>query len=311
MTVTAYYSSDASAPQINNVAGAGLPIFDALLVNGYGGKPGQGWSLVTQATPATNVHVYQQPAGTNGRYLWVDDSNANYISIQLFESSSDGTFSAASRVNPTPAVYLYKGNANTQKQWVAVGNDNILHFLAYWYAAPTSLNGTYSYGLSVGDLQPTKADDVWNTYIFGNAGSSYSNTENVYLASPGNTYAGHSLLRSYTQTGSAIQFGKTAADYSKINSSNSLVMGITGLAFPNPEDGGLYLTPLDAYHSSSYRGRIPGMWVPCHVIANTGFAHLDQIAGTGDLAGKTFQVAFCNGGSNPAGGVMLEISNTW
>ena len=53
------------------------------------------------------------------------------------------------------------------------------------------------------------------------------------------------------------------------------------------------------------RGRVPGLWQPLHNLAYQ-FSQFQEIAGTGDMAGKNFmqvaQAGLC---------VLIEITDTW
>lgn len=71
MTVTAYFSTDASAPTLTGTTGSLVALLDAILVNGYGAKAAAGWSI---AYTGTSKRDYKQGTGSNGYYLDVDDS---------------------------------------------------------------------------------------------------------------------------------------------------------------------------------------------------------------------------------------------
>ena len=63
-----------------------------------------------------------------------------------------------------------------------------------------------------------------------------------------------------------------------------------GVAYPNPTDGGLYLSPVWVHEPAgpTIRGRLRGFWQLCHLYS--GFTDGETFTGTGDLAGRTFTV---------------------
>jgi hypothetical protein len=113
--------------------------------------------------------------------------------------------------------------------------------------------------------------------------------------------SGHYLARSHTGIGSALQFGKfhdgslTTASY---------VGSGQYMAYPNPVDGGLYLSPVRLCYSSTLRGHLPGFWAPMHTRPLT---HGDTFAGVGNLSGKSFLVIDLWNSAQ----VFVETSNTW
>lgn len=108
--------------------------------------------------------------------------------------------------------------------------------------------------------------------------------------------------------GASLAIGKHT-DAAKATSLTAMIGG-SGLPYPNPSDGGLYLSPTFVHENGALRGTIPGIWAPLH---QRPIGHLDSVSGSGDLAGKSFIGLFASGSSLTAseGQIMLETSNTW
>lgn len=82
-------------------------------------------------------------------------------------------------------------------------------------------------------------------------------------------------------------------------------IGVDGwTTFPNPSDGGLFLTPIYVHEPHNVRGVLPGAWMHSHL--SFPFVQGNTVAGSGELAGRVF-MALANWNSL----YMVEISDTW
>ena len=159
---------------------------------------------------------------------------------------------------------------------------------------------------SFGDVYSYKSADAYSCHISGRA------TENAILASGETvgtlvstvtaTTAGHYIARSYTGIGGSVLVGQHS-DYWTANQTQVGASG--GLAYPNPVDGAMQMTPLYLNEATVARGTIPGLWNPMHV---TAFGLGDTISGVGGLSGRTFEVVSVTVASSQ---LLLETSNTW
>lgn len=268
-----------------------------------------GW---TKSYSGTNKAAYRMLAG-NQRYLRVDDTGTTSARVVGYESMTGvdtGTNAFPTDIQVSGGLYINKSSVadTSSRAWIIVATDRLAHI--FINAGPTAglICGTQSFG----DIKSFAAGDQYQTVLI--AQTSYSaSAVGSYQAlhaqcAYGATVAGHYIARAYTQVGSSLVFGKHT-DGAKITSPTGNIGG-SGLAYPNPADGGLYMSPLFIHEAGSLRGTLPGVWAPIH---QRPVGHLDTVSGSGDLSGKTFLGLFVSGSSATAsdGQIMLETSNTW
>jgi hypothetical protein len=70
---TVYNASDRSAPQLTGTSGSLLALLDACLVNGYGTKPGAGWTKPYPNEGGNTIGAFQQGSGSR-LYLHINDA---------------------------------------------------------------------------------------------------------------------------------------------------------------------------------------------------------------------------------------------
>lgn len=331
MTVTVYKSTDTSAPSLTGQAGKLTDLLDAILVNGYGSKASQGWSI---AYTGTNKRAYRQPVGSNQRYLRVDDTaagSAAYARVVGYESMSaidTGTNAFPTDRQFSGGLYCQKSSTAdaTARPWYAYGNGKFLHL---FIACDSSLIVPVTGGFQFGDFTSYTPGDTYNTLLFaGNSTSNaVNNTTNVWQLMAqgyfGPSLAGCYLCRACTGIGGAITsyFFTNAGLAGYFNSSGSTVVvpghntnaSGTNIAtmppYPNPADGGLLMERFWIVDGGAggIRGEIPGIWCPMHFIP---LSHLDTFVGSGLHSGKTFEAYR---GIYAAGSWerFLETSDTW
>lgn len=134
MAVHYYTSEDADAPQFitsgvakgtNNI----IEIMDAILISGYGSKPGLGWTkLMESEVPGSDRTVYQNDSNhSNNMNLIVQShpSSTNVIQMQMAEIvNSPEDYSIYSHVTSVGHNYL-------PARWTAVGDSATL-ILMFW-----------------------------------------------------------------------------------------------------------------------------------------------------------------------------------
>jgi hypothetical protein len=183
------------------------------------------------------------------------------------------------------------------------------------------------YGVAVGfgDIDSYSATDNYNTVISGYVATGPSGNGGLAIGS--NTLitnaAGLYIMRRYDQLSTGQQVGK---HWDFVKADNN-IMGNASvsqcLPFPNPTDGGLYLSPVwcheniigaDAY--GVLRGTFPGIWACCNYLApsssspNNVQAFDTFTSSVGLTNGKTFY--FFNVQPNGNNGwICFETSNTW
>lgn len=290
MTITIKRHTDSGAPALNNTAGSMITLLDYLLVTTLG------W---TKPYTGTNLAAYRQPSGTNQFYLRVDDTGTTAARVVGYESMS--AISTGSGPFPTAAqmsggLYWGKANSSGDRPWLAISNGKIVYlFIAY--------NGTNYHGVGFGDFETYKSSDAYGTVIIGEASSPTTNSVFQALStSSTSTTSGHYIARPYTQIGSSLACGKF---------SNSILggsgLGVPGMTYPAPIDGGLHQAPVwlsEATLGAGARGLLPGIWNPLH---SKPLSHGDTFAGTGVLSGRTFETV--DQGTN--GQLFIETSDTW
>lgn len=173
MTVRIYHNTDAGAPQLTGAAGSYIAILDAVLVNGYGSKPGLGW---TKEFTGTNIAVYRNNTSipeSTGMYLRIDDSNVNHATVRCYKTMSD--INTGTDVIPNPnyesqsnIIWFkhYSGVPGTPRQWYVIGDERTV----YGFNC-TSTNSTpltlYSHMWGFGDYISYVPSNQWNYMLFG------------------------------------------------------------------------------------------------------------------------------------------------
>lgn len=265
-----------------------------------------GWTEPYSST--TNITAFKQPGG-NGFYFNIDESAAQVSRVTGFESMTavgvaNGTGAFPTSVQLSGGVYWNRSSTTdtTQRPWLALVTDRHLLIYVNPDSSATGANGSIQ-GMT--DLRVYKAGDIYATLLVGNATSTTTISQSLYLSGAGTAATGHFMTRSYTQIGSSVTVGKTCVD-SVIGT--GVYAGASGLTYPCPVDSGNWMSPIRCYEAATGlnapRGEMVGVWCPMHTKPLT---HLDTFSGTGSLAGKSFVVV--NGYNG--GQLFLETSNTW
>jgi hypothetical protein len=301
MTVTVYRSDDASAPVLSGSVGSLITVLDACLVNGYGTKAAAGWS---KAFTGTNQAAYRMPAGSNLHYLAVDDTTTTYATLRGYEAmtavtTGTGPFPTTTQLSTSCITKSSVADA-TARSWVLATNGTMVHL---HITATVVSDGSTANMAAFGQIVSNKIGDAYGTMLICNNGLQYSsNVMYVALASvAGTPSAGHYLARSYTQVGGSVQFAKGIDPFL---CAGGTTIGGSGMAYPMPIDGGLYMSPVRVAEASLFRGVMPGLWAPAHT---KPLSHMDTVSGSGALNGKTFLALNMYSSAQ----VLVETSNTW
>lgn len=268
-----------------------------------------GW---TKSYSGTNKAAYRMLAG-NQRYLRVDDTgttSARVVGYEAMTGVDTGTNAFPTDIQVSGGLYINKSSVadTSSRGWIIVATDRLAHI--FINAGPTAglICGTQSFG----DIKSFAAGDQYQTVLIAQTSYSSSGVGSyaalALTAAYGSTTAGNYIARAYTQVGGGLAIGKHV-DAAKVGSL-STNLGGGGLPYPNPADGGLYLSPLFVHEAGALRGTVPGVWGPIH---QRPISHLDTVSGSGDLSGKKFIGVFTSGASAAAsdGQIFLETSNTW
>lgn len=309
MTVTVYRSTDISAPVLTGETSKLIDLLHACLVTGYGSKPAAGWSRAYFDDP-NDTAAFRQGAGSQF-YLRVDDGGPGAGTFKEaravgYESMSDvntGVAPFPTVAQAANGVFIRKSAAadSTARAWILVATAKLFHLFVF-----TGDTANVASAFSFGDVYSYKSADAYSCHISGRA------TENAILASGETvgtlvstvtaTTAGHYIARSYTGIGGSVLVGQHS-DYWTANQTQVGASG--GLAYPNPVDGAMQMTPLYLNEAAAARGTVPGLWNPMHV---TAFGLGDTISGVGGLSGRVFEVVSVTVASSQ---LLLETSDTW
>lgn len=203
----------------------------------------------------TNKAVYRSlDVTTNQLYLRVDDTNAQYAAVTMYETMSNiDTGTGASTTK-----YWKKSSTSdtTARPWYAIGNKKVFYIFADWYASYTLQPAVYAFGW----FPSLKSGDGYNTMLIGHDISSpagqYSNNDFAKLN--GVNSNGHIFARSFSQLGGSQSFYKIGLG------GRSTMGNDSGYAFPNPPDNGVHLFPVYMYEVSNniLRGKLSGVLAP-------------------------------------------------
>lgn len=251
-----------------------------------------GWEKVFSKT---NVAVYRQtdPASTR-TYYRVDDTNAQYARVQMYESMTDVDNGVGGAPLPvTGGYYWHKRNAGAgSSYWVLAGDSRGFYFLVACSSssAPASNNNAALVSQYMGDLSSFRSGDVWCSMVTGSDTANYNNVAGCVYCSGGS--AGFTLKRLAHGLGSAVQAARKVFGSVSSFSGNDGYLG----AFPSTVDNGLHLSPIlisdGPAATAGPRGIAPGVF------------HCPQ---TGALAGFGWDVAMTKGQGAFLGKMLLSV----
>jgi len=177
---TIYTSGDSGAPILYGSTGSIILIFDSCLVNGYGTKPGAGWTKPLPNTGSgaftASYGCWQQPTGS-AMTLFVNDNAPNatplykeawatgWESLTDFSASTTTCVGSGSGQFPIPAQLLTNGHvvirksvtsdSSSVRSWILAADSSSFYF----WAATSDTAGMY-YGFGFGDIYSFKTSSV-------------------------------------------------------------------------------------------------------------------------------------------------------
>lgn len=275
-----------------------------------------GWEKVFSKT---NVAVYRSTdsAGTRAYYR-VDDTNALYARVQMYESMTDVDTGVA--VAPLPSVlnggyYWHKRSAASANgvYWVLVGDSRAFVLLVASNAgsAPSTSGG---YGLvpnCAGDLRSYRSGDAWSAVLTGAPTATYSDIAGCVFSAGGST--GITLQRLSAGIGGAVQAARSVWGAPGGVSGADATLG----AYPSRADNGLRLSSIalsdGAMATYGPRGELAGMYhsPQTGVLASFGAdARITQ--GGGALVGRHLLSVGCGSLAAAATGCgFIDITGPW
>ena len=311
MPWTFYKSTDASAPVLTGLAGSATALLDAVLVNGYGSKPGAGWSIKLSED---NARAYRMGASAKARYdLYVRDDGTSGTSttqqayVRMFEDCTSLEKPGAG-LNPLFGGYIRKSAtaSATARPWVAVADARTVIL----YVATGDTAGI-SHGIYAGEIYSYTPNDAWHACLIARTDGASSSSEKLtyYNGAGGQAVTGGYLARNHLGL-TPPNGGIPIIQWGSILSSGS-VPGF--LVFPHPTDGGLWMNQFLIGHQQyglyGVRGYLRGLWQVLH--PGGTFNEGDTFSGVGAMAGKTFYLlGTYNTSSSSGGAIALETSDT-
>lgn len=311
MAVTLYASTDASAPTLTGQADSLNNVLKACLVDGYGSKAAAGWtSPYYDSSSKTRVFL---TAGSPSAYLQVQDNGptaGGMREARIFGYETMSAYNVGTGLFPTAVQrangFCVRKSASadaTARAWWLLADDKRFYFFPITGDVANSCSMAF-----FGQFKSYKPDDDYRFMIMARivenvatytTAQEQGNYRQAGVASVGNLYA----PRSYTGVGGSAAIGQIT-DSAKAVISTGTPAGSTGLTYPNPADGGLYLARTWLNEVNVMRGEQPGIWQPMH---NRPLNHGDTFSGVEGLAGRNFLCLWMA----PGGCLFLETSDTW
>lgn len=325
--VSVFTSADSGTPGvIDGTAGSLCNVLDICLVNGNGGShPAAGssggvgaWSI---AFTGTNKRAYRPASGGGNRFYFrvQDDApgaagaqEARVVGYESMTTVDAGTNPFPTVAQQTNGLFVRKSAAasSVARSWKVIADDRT----CYVFIQSGDSAGVYLAGMW-GDTYSNLSGDGFRTGIIWrvteNSNSVVTTNERFsFLASGSSAQTGNYVARSRSGSVGALSIGKNVSLDGNTGTAAIGANGVT-IAYPNGEDGGLYLTPIYLFDpttspATSYRGRLRGIWNGVHPAAS--FNDGDTFTGVGDFSGKTFMIIKSTAGS---GYIVAETSDTW
>ncbi len=270
-----------------------------------------GWEKVFTAT---NKAVYRptDPRGTRP-FVRVDDGNAQYARVQMFESMTD--IDAGVGVAPATVAggyYWFKRTNATPSYWVLLGDSR--GFYCAVSNNSTSAVNTSGYSCVTaycGDLNSARSGDAWCAALTGAPSSSSTDISGCLFQSSVST--GMTLQRSSIGLGGALQTNRVIFGTPSNRSGEDSFLG----AFPSRADNGLRLSSIwlldGAGTTNGPRGELPGAFHCPQTQALASFgADVRITPGVGVLSGKQL-LSVCIGTPNNfnQGVAFFDATGPW
>ena len=267
-----------------------------------------GWEEVFTKT---NVSVFRPTDLQSSRpYIRIDDSNATYAIVQMYESMTD----VDTGINGTPARYwLGRSSASANAvSWTGAGDSRGM----YIGVAPYATSATdFTYGQSVwyvGDIISDRKPDAYPAMLMSNGSTSMSQDGVLFYGVVSNSY----LMR----IAAGIGVASTTTVQSMISGGNVVSGGDSSWgAFPSRAAQALFVVPIlvgdgGTLAGTGRRGQMPGArYCPQSGVQPTYGSVPAQIPGTDELLGKTLlTVAVGSSMSSAANGLgFIDVTGPW
>lgn len=271
-----------------------------------------GWEKVFSKT---NVAVYRSadPASTRA-YLRVDDTNALYARVQLYESMTDVDTGLGVTPSFAGGWYWHKRSAvGSPSYWLVIGDSRGFHLDITTSGGDASTqNGYNAPGRYAGDLNSYRSGDAWSAALVGSNAISATTAYGCIFS--GAAISGYSLMRASTGIGGTIDCSRL------VFGSNTATSGLdtTAGTFPSRTDNGLRLSPIlltDGAVSGGPRGEIPGAYhCPQSYVGSEIGSDVILHQGVGQFSGKTLlsiAVGPAGNAGSSSGRGFFDITGPW
>jgi hypothetical protein len=322
MAWTIYRSTDTDAPVLTGEVGKLVDLLDDCLVNGYGAKAAAGWSKVYSGT---NKAVYRPGVAARARpFIRIDDnspdSHAGYCRLSAFEDMQDVDTGDAEWTYFASSPYFYPRKSttadSTARPWIVAADDRTCLLLINNGFSGSRYHGTY-----IGEFFSHVPSDSYQACVIGRRNFSTAAPSTAYSVdnfgwsesqlstadSNMGTYPGGVIMRDYDGT-------PDLASCSTIAHGAARLFGVGLLSGTNPADGELWFTDMPLITNRGavcLRGKLRGCWLG--LWTQEFFAGGDIFSGTGEMAGKSFEIislASARDNSSDWTNFVLETSDT-
>jgi hypothetical protein len=273
-----------------------------------------GW---TKTYSGTNKAAYKSndPQST-GDFLRVDDAQADARSARVvgYETMSDidtGAGAFPTSVQVAGGLHWNKSaesNSNAKK-WLLFADSRTLYL-----AVETQVGYLGSYQtVGFGDAAPTKSNDAFCCFVSGTPTQDYNlqvSSHNIHYSN-GTGVAQMYMARSYTGIGSAVQLLRT---YPSLAGESAYQSGGANLAYPNPADGGLYISEMRLTEAATQalRGVGVGIYACPQNVPNGQFSAKDRVTGVTGLVGRTlYAVTGYKAASQYSAPFFFDVTGPW
>lgn len=272
-----------------------------------------GWEKVFSKT---NVAVYRStdPSGTRAYYR-VDDTNALYARVQMYESMSDvDNGLAAAPTSVAGGYYWYKRQigAATGVYWVVAGDSRsvLVGVAPHASVLAASANGYGAYMHLMGDLLSLRSGDAWCATLSGSSAAVYDNNDGCIFSTSGTT--GLCVQRISAGLGGAVAASRRTFGGVAVSGADS-ALG----AYPSRAANGLHLSPIlisdGPMANNGPRGAVAGA-AHCpqtNLVATLG-VNAQLMDGTGEYAGRKLMSVGCGMLSGAATGCgFVDVTGPW
>jgi hypothetical protein len=267
------------------------------------------------ASPFTgaNLSTYKSTdVAATGCLLRVDDTGTQSARVVGYESMTDVNTGAG----PFPSAAQYSGGAwlaksqtadATARPWVLVGDGRTFYVWVNYLSGGEATQG-------FGDILPTKSGDAYACMLAAGAAtySSTGNPNDLSQISQSSTALPQWMPRTVSGLGSAIPCARNA-NVPTGGSSGTFCSGYASvglMGYPNPADGGLYVSPITVgdYGASppSFRGTMPGLLFCPQAVGSSVFSNRDRVTGVSGLAGKAVRAL-----TNYYSVMFIDVTGPW